>query len=713
MSTPDLPGQSRVPRGTPAQLLETLRRAATGRVSALLQHVQAAAEAELRARLAADERARDVEDSLTQLSILRRDTTMYERRWQEQIGRAFEGWPKPAAIAATASYALLSDTELQSQLVGQPVIEALDRRFVDILDVIDSRLWSFAATLGGQQRPLNPVGPRVMVESFLATFPANECERELRLGMLRHFERAVADEFGEFYGWFNQQLSEAGFAMTRATDYAMLMASTLGGIASPTENSIDGSFDNAVTESNASWRNRGNSPQRAQNIDAVRGNLLRKHVRELRPQAGDAAAVRELRSEEFLTLLSLLQGEDNGLGAVDARPGGVAARLRTLLEQAAARLGMERATMRFNGEQEDAIDAIGLLFDGLLADHALSPNAQALLLSLAYPYLRLTLGDPSLFEPPEHPALALLSSLVQLLDGNHGDEDHVADLLTLAARGVGQLVDEYHGEAHVFDRVRAALHDELEPREKRAEIAQRRASQSILGRERLHAARGAADRMLAQRIERQPLLASVVEFLSDTWRQSLIHAWLREGEDSQRFRATLALADAMIAIDRNAAQAQGHAVAEGLIALQQPLRDCYIACGLGEGGADEMLAALVAELSRPDAKRAVRGFTPFASDQEDDFAVAADATAATSPLAIGQWVLWRAPGQPHQLLRLAWISPHSARHLLVNRQGMRQLLLTPAALGEYLALGALLPRSPSGPVEGVLERLMAESTAGA
>ena len=55
MPTPDLPGQSRTARAgaTPAQLLETLRRAATGRVSALLQQVQAAAEVELRARLAA------------------------------------------------------------------------------------------------------------------------------------------------------------------------------------------------------------------------------------------------------------------------------------------------------------------------------------------------------------------------------------------------------------------------------------------------------------------------------------------------------------------------------------------------------------------------------------------------------------------------------------------------------------------------------------
>ena len=118
------------------------------------------------------------------------------------------------------------------------------------------------------------------------------------------------------------------------------------------------------------------------------------------------------------------------------------------------------------------------------------------------------------------------------------------------------------------------------------------------------------------------------------------------------------------------------------------------------------------ELSRPDAARAVRGFTPLASEQEDAFA-AAEVPPAASPLVVGQWLLWRAPGQPHQLLRLAWISPHSARHLLVNRHGMRQLLLTPATLAEYLAVGALLPRAPAGPVEGVLERLLAEAAASA
>ncbi len=115
----------------------------------MLGLVQTGVEAEYRASLQSETAAPGLDNDLINLAILRRHATLYERRWQAGLARAFDGWPHSQSTqppAASRGYALISDEELQSQLVGQPVIEALDRRFTDILDVIDSRLWSFAAS---------------------------------------------------------------------------------------------------------------------------------------------------------------------------------------------------------------------------------------------------------------------------------------------------------------------------------------------------------------------------------------------------------------------------------------------------------------------------------------------------------------------------------------------------------------------------------------
>jgi hypothetical protein len=58
--------------------------------------------------------------------------------------------------------------------------------------------------------------------------------------------------------------------------------------------------------------------------------------------------------------------------------------------------------------------------------------------------------------------------------------------------------------------------------------------------------------------------------------------------------------------------------------------------------------------------------------------------------------------------RLAWTSPVTGRHLLVNRQGARQALLTAAEFDQAVATGTLVPRSPHGHVEAVLLELAGE-----
>jgi hypothetical protein len=303
--------------------------------------------------------------------------------------------------------------------------------------------------------------------------------------------------------------------------------------------------------------------------------------------------------------------------------------------------------------------------------------------------------------------MVLLSELVHLWDANPGVDGQDAELHALADAAADAVANDYHGNSGVFDRVLSQLYDGLEPLRKRAEIGERRAWQSILGRERLHAARKEADSQLKQRLAGRELLPSVADFLDDQWRQSLVHAWLREGQESERFGDALTVGDAILQVDADAARANGSAVAEGLLALQAPLRDCFVACGLDESGANAVFASLVAEVSQPDAQRVVRPFTPLAGSGDE--AGAADGDGIGSPLEAGQVAIERKPGAAPQWLRVAWISPISGQHLLVTRQGARHAVLSAARIVAAIEAGQLKPRSVHAPVEAVLRELAIEA----
>lgn len=693
-------GSARIPHA------ELLRSISAGMVAQLLPLVMEVISAELEAlrrRMRGDSPPADGPDDIANLNIISGQVTAYERRWRSRFGHPLRGWPDPSAALERDAVGLVSDEELQAQLIGQPVIEALERRHGDILDTIEKRLWTLAAAMGGQVRPDNPFSPRHVVEAFLHTFPPEDCSARLREALLRHVERLAGERLGAAYAWCNRELADAGLALASASDYATLAATTVGGrsVADAAKLDVWGA-DNALAPAEASWRvarDEGGAPR-----GAVRGDGLRHAARSRHEAASPRPpGVRALREEEFHAVLSLLQGE---AAPLQDATGGYAAAMRAGLARVAGSLGIDSATALPSTAQEDALEVTGALFDRLASQSLLSESARAWLARLVLPCLRLALADPRLFDRPPAPGMQVLSQLVELWDGNGraGPADaELHDLADAVAREVAE--EEFHGDEAVFMRAQQRLEQGLEPLRRRAAISERRAWQAIEGGERLEAARRAADRALAQRLDARPLLAPVAAFLGGQWRQLLVQAWLRAGPDSERHAEALALGDALLALDADAARAEGAPVAARLVELQPRLQACWVAGGLDEQGAMDLLAELVAGFANPDAPRAVHGFEPLAQAEGDGAVAPAAAGQATDGLQPGRILVQVEDGKPLRALRLAWRSPLGGASLLVNAQGTRELLLPPAELAAMLADGRLLPRPPEGPVEAALAQL--------
>ena len=620
----------------------------------------------------ADER---LADEVANLSILRRHAIVHEERWAARLRAEFAALPRPPAERAD-SYSLLSEAELQSQLVGQPVIEALDRRHADVLDVIDSRLWDLASRSTGRGDCVNPVAPRVLVDALLEAFPASEVSAGLRARMLRHYQIIAGEELGSFYAAFNTALAESGFAMSRPGRYAVEVATAAqarepGPVAAPAP---------------------GNG--KARTARALAGEISQALRRRVAAGRSREAAVtgRQFSDVEFLAVLSLSQPEP--LPDEDASLG---ARVRSALMKGAGGLGLSPLDTSFSPGQADAIDLVGLLLDGLQARDGIDASAACALRSLAFPFVRLVLTDPDLFDDADDPAMCLLGEMVALWErAPSGSELHSAGL-----RAAEDLVRDYHGDPLVFPRVLHALQQKVCPVHRRSDIALKRAWEAFSGRERLELARREADSRLQACVDGRSLLPTVMTFLDQVWRPALVQAWLRGGVSSPRFNEVASMADALVRIDEAAAggDAGGH-VAQGLFDLQQALRDCHVACGLDPNAAGQVIATLVSELANPDAPRIPADCKPMVAPSRS----VVSAEVESSGLDAGQEVTLRAAGVAVPM-RLAGVSEHTGQHLFVDATGAPHAL--PASeVVELMRRGELKPRPPGGAVQGVLGALI-------
>ncbi|MDR7192126.1 DUF1631 family protein [Luteimonas terrae] len=703
------PGQGDAQRAeTPAQLMEGIRRETTARLLPLLGETLRAERARLQqacddATQGAPAHDADVED-LTSLTVLAAELIQHEHRWQKALGEVFAAWPEPPLTHARSAFSLLSDDELQAQLIGQPVAEALDRRFESQRDIIDRRLHTLATRVQYRGRPCNPLSARFLVECFLRAFAAGDCGRRLRALLLRRHELLLDGALGALYAWCNTRLAEAGCALAGDSDHAALLAG-LGGSteALPSHRTPIWEQGNAVMRAGA-----GVAP--GLRADAPRGNVLRRYARRQRDarRAELDAAQRSFRRDEFLSTLSLLQSE-RSLPAGETH----AIRLREGLYAVAAGLGIDRQAVAFDGEQDEALILVGAVFDLIAARHQLTPPARERLALLAVVWVHLALEDMQLFEPSSPPAMQLLSALVELWDGVDPEDPQSIEQQTLADRAADAVLDSPHGDGRVFPAQLAQIDAALAANRRRAEAVERRTWQALRGRERLDAARRQARSEVSRRLEVGALLPSVAGFLDVEWRRALEQAWLRDGEMSDRYREVLSLGDALLESDALAANDGGSAVADRLLGILPALRDCCAQSGNDADATEARLAGLVAEHASQTPRRTHMPTPPATADAPllpDD----ADPQAglADTRFVEGQRFVQPGAAGAARRLRLAWRSALSGACLLVDATGARQWVLMPADLHAMIEAGQLQPRPSGGAVSQALATLAAQAGGG-
>ena len=427
-----------------------------------------------------------------------------------------------------------------------------------------------------------------------------------------------------------------------------------------------------------------------------------------------------LGTEELVSLASLLQGDDPApfekvLAGEDQRP--LADVIRHSLLDGVRQIGFDPAHTHFSGDEEDAIDLIGILFQSLFDANDLLGDARQLYGKLVVPYLKVALTDDSLFNRRSHPARRLLDAVTEACDGNTGRTPQDQETLNQAGHAVDRVVEEYQDDQAIFELAAAELRDHLDQQRRRAELTEKRAAEAIHGRERLQQARRSAADLVASRLSGRPLTAATAHFLDRHWRHYLTQTWLRDGAESQRHLAAIGLGDAMVQVDADSADVRGAVVARQLLALQVPLGECYASCGMEAGAARDAMARIISALALPDTPRTVH--QPQLEDAEADEAdgvlrVAGGSAQLDFDPAIAARMRRLRVGQGLRLVdedgqesagRIAWISPLTGRFLIVNRRGLRKTVVSPEDLAVMVANGQAQVRSVDSPFDEAMKQL--------
>jgi hypothetical protein len=431
----------------------------------------------------------------------------------------------------------------------------------------------------------------------------------------------------------------------------------------------------------------------------------------VQPSAAQGPA---LGTHDLLSILSLMQHDATPTISPDV--GGaqtLAAQLRERMLQSAHKLGVPGDNLHLDGLDNDAVDLVALLFDVLLDGPQYDSQIRGMIGRMLVPYVKVAVKDRRMFMLKEHPARKLLNTVAEACEGNRGEAPQERAILTRVDHTIDRLVAEFNEDVAIFETLEQELRAFLAQQRKRFELAEKRTTEAQRGRERLDHARSAVTEDVAAHRGARELPPVLDDFISHHATHHLVQITLRDGKGSPRYNTAMqAVDDVLAAFDlASAGQLPHFATAlpsavlsdifasagcsgEAAIAAEDALRDALTRLANGE-------AAQVADVRLPAQ---IDVLDPELTPQEAQLEVVADNAALDfdaamleriRKLKIGDWLQLAGADGHFAPAKVSWISPISARLLLVNRRGIRVLVASAQELAVMAKLDRVIVREGS------------------
>lgn len=611
--------------------------------------------------------------------LLRRHRGRVSSRLLELLERAPGGGP--GTRPAPSGLRLMGEAELEESLVLTNLISKAETRYRAEL----AGLRRYLANLSGGE-PIepqaDPLGPQAICEAFRSAMKVVEdLDPAIKLVVYKVFDQQVMDHLGPIYrrclGLVPGDVLDDGpwrrpphpDRPSRAPGEPPLGPSPAGRALPGTPPGFDG---------------------------------LRRLLR--RPETQGPAQAPRVATGDVLATLTHLQGD----GLPDSDPRHAVAALRERVRRE-LRLASGAKGRVLDARDEDALDLVFLLFEGILAANDLPDVFKALISRLQIPVLKVALADPSFFDDARHPARSLLNHLAEAAVGwsPQVDEDS-AELYRLITQIVEEIVHDFDRDIALLRRLDARLVAYLEQERRQAEARLSQALGGLTSREQDRSAQHAVARTITARMRAQARVPGpVAALIQDGWRQVLLAAYQRGGEGSDDWREALTTLDRLLwSVQPKVDQDDRRELLRAIPGLLRNLRESLAKLSYDprrlSQSFKELQALHMVALRGTQGAQDERSFRAAPApwlravpETEVELAPAPLGAPARLPsgLVAGGWIELRRAGSVPRRMRLAGQSPAGIL-LLVDRSGRQVLELEGAELADMITEGSALVLGP-------------------
>ena len=656
----------------------------------------------------------DEEFGLMALRDLRRQRGQISRRYDDVLQAGFRNlrsaseWP--TVDGRKSDLSLLSEQELEEQLAVEQLADALVRLHGPGVEMASKRIAHVAGREDLQAQD-NPLAPVFLAAALRTALSQSELEAGVRIVVFKFFERELAAVLGAAYERANTLMIAAGVlpelrATVKASPQSPASPSASAGQQDPQAPQAHGQTQLPAQVSAADQAMFGNLLGLLQGWRTAMGSHQGDAGLGQTPPGADQAPVTKLGSNELMSILSLMQQDmpDTPPREAGGNHRTLANQLRHDVAQNARKLGVAGDNLHLDGLDEDAVDLVALLFDVLLDGPQFDSNIRRKIGRMLVPYVKVAVKDRRMFLFKEHPARRLLNTVAEACEGNHGDAPQEQALLSRVDHTIDRLVAEFNEDVAIFEALEQELRSYMAQHRKRFELAEKRATEVQHGRERLDLARSAVAAELMQHRGERELPPVLDEFISRHVSHHLTQVMLRDGHGSPRHEQAIQAVDRLLlAFDYaevrspleelpSLPRAQFEAILSSSgctgdsaqVAIAS-LQDALVRLSAGERAADNQTRMPEQVLIPEKAIQPEPQLEIVAGNDHLDYEAAM--LERMRKLQVGSWLQLATSADRVEPAKVSWISPISSRLLLVNRRGIRVLVVSAEELAAMAKLG--------------------------
>jgi hypothetical protein len=668
------------------------------------------------------------------------------RRLRDNLTRAVDELAMPAQPAGTlSSLSLIEDEQMEMQLAGERLIEKLLHFHQIGLDALDARLHAVLST--GPYGKRLPASPQVVADAARAALGELTLSEEFKVLAMRHFEVLVDPALSDLLKDFNAYLASGGILPNLVIQDAE-ESRRRENLRAPS--SAAPPADAKAGDAPAAGAAAGGGSSRATGaVDQALFNNLIELVRATQLARGPAytGPQRAIERPEALAVLGMMQATDPTamLAAFNTPGASIAETIKREMTQNAQRMGMAGGDERVAlPEAEDtAVELAGQMFEVMLRDRPFGNVVAPLLARMVLPFMRAAVIEPQLFTQPEHPARQLLNTVSEACEDNTGETPQEKELLATVDQTIEKLTSNFdENNLDFFGQLEKQLAEKLQPHRKRAEIAEKRASESQRGQERLEIARKQADETVEKLTSEREMPTPLEEYLTEQYKHHLSITALRQGTDSEAWLAAQKAGKPWLDLLDMADLGEPLPMAR-LSSLREITTAVLETSGIHGKDAEALFNNILVALNiwsrenTEDVSSAAKSIrdefvppkpVPMLKAAKEKAAAAAEGAPAEPEVAlpvtkiqgpppteeelaevraltVGTWL--QLPKEPEgtQQLKVSWISGISGLIMLVNRKGARIMAVNPTELVALKRKNSMMVFQRAAPVDQAMEQL--------